>query len=182
MIRPKYYLIHSVFDPQPDKILKILHDDYLFSSSYSKYYGLYNGFPLDYVYFSLLGETLPFHSGINFILDTKVLYKRSFRYALKWIGNDIEDTIKVNYQFDDVDNILDEINQHIISVASSEPGRKMTSHEILLRKKVSLHRYLVAIGGIDMLSIDAINYIKQFYPHVKLLDELPESANELNDL
>ena len=122
----KYYIVHAVVDPRPEKILKILKDGYLYASSYTKEYGLFYGEYLDYVYFSLLGdEKISFgHGGITFIIDTKVLFRRSFRYALKWVGNDLDKTTKVNYRYDDVNKVLNKINQHIISINPSETGRK----------------------------------------------------------
>lgn len=181
--QPKYYIVHSVIDPQPEKILKILKDEHLRASSETKQFGIYHGEYLDYVFFSLFGDEKPAfgYGGVNFILDSKILLKRSFRYALKWVGNDLEKSIKVNYRIDNVNKVLDEINKHIINIDINDP-RKMTSHEIMIKKKISLHRYLVAICCKNRLSDESIEYINKNYPNVKILDEFPESANELKHI
>jgi len=173
----QYFLIHSVVDPKPDKILKILKDGYLFSSSYSGQQGI-SGIPLDYVHFTLLGKKSTFHGGINFILSTDILYRRTFRYALSWIGSKINYTTKINYRYDNVNKTLNKIDSYIYQ--QDNPKFEDTLHEILIKKKISLHRYLIAICCGQKLSNDAINYLRKYYSHVKILESFPNSANELN--
>jgi hypothetical protein len=177
----KYYLVHGVLDPYPEKILKILEDGYLYASSYTKKYGLFHGEPLDYVYFSLLGdENVSFgYAGVSFILDSTVLLKKTFRYALQWVGNDIDKSIKVDHKHDDVNQILNTINQHITSIDKAKIGKKLTSHEIMIKKRVNLHKYLVAICCESNLTEDIIGYIKKNYTNVILIDDFPNSAHEL---
>jgi len=177
----KYYLVHSVVDPQNDKILKILSDGYLYSSTYSEQQGI-SGVPLQYVYFTLLGDNISFHGGVNFIISTDILFERSFRYALSWIGSHINETTKVNYKFNDVNKVLDKINLYIDNIKKMDPDHSIMSHEILLKKKINLHRYLVAICCRKKLSSDIIIFIKNHYPNVKILDTFPKSANELNNM
>lgn len=181
MAPSKYYLVHAIIDPNSDKILKILSDGYLHSSSKSGYSGLYNE-PLDYVYFSLLGDSNKVlgHNGITLIFDTDILFKRPFRYALRWIGNDIDKSTKVDFHSDDVSKILYKINQHIIDIEPENP-LKYTSHEILLKNQVKLD-HLIAICCLDNLSIDIIAYIKSIYPKIKILKKFPESAQELDKI
>lgn len=179
----KYYLVHSVIDPNPDKILNILHDGYLYSSSHTKKYGLFYGEYLDYVYFSLLGDRKPsFGSGgVSFIINSKILYERTFRYAHGWIGNDLDKSFKVNYKFDDVGKILVQLNKYINEIDVNNP-LLMTSHEILLKKKVNLHKYLVAICCKNNLSHEIISYINKEYPNVLILNVFPSSADELDNI
>lgn len=174
----KYYLVHTVVDPNPNKILNILKDGCLYANILTKQFGLYYDDPLEYVYFSLLGDIAPFHGGFNFILDVSVLFRRSFRYALKWVGDDISNTVKINPKYHDVSKILDFINHHIIS--SSNSSFQITSHEILLKKKVKLHKYLVAVCCSDELSPIVVNHIKKYYPNVFILTSFPNSASSLN--
>ncbi len=173
----KYYLVHSVVDPSVDKILKILKDGYLFSSYTSKQQGI-SGIPLNYVHLMLLGDGSIFHGGVNFILNPKILFHQSFKYALQWIGSSIKDTIKVNHKHDDINKILDEINSHTIKTNSHD---NLFSHEILL-KKVNLHKYLVAVCCKNKLSSEIINYINEEYPNVQIIDKFPESAQDLNHI
>ncbi|AEQ60192.1 hypothetical protein [Acanthamoeba castellanii mimivirus] len=81
MSSSKYYLVHSVVEPTTEKIMKILEDGYLYASSYTGQQGIYE-IPLDYVYFTLLGDVNVSMGGFKFILNIKILHKRSFRYAL----------------------------------------------------------------------------------------------------
>jgi hypothetical protein len=177
----KYYLVHFVFNPTTDKILNILHDGYLYSSLHTKKHGLFHGEYLNYVYFSLLGDrNMSFGShGVSLIIDSRILYKQIFRYAYGWIGNDIDKSFKVNYQYDDVDKILDKLNRYINEIDINNP-LLMASHEFLL-KKVDLHKYLVAICCKNNLSSEIINYINKEYPNVLILDDFPNSAHELNN-
>ncbi len=179
----KYYLVHFVFDPTQDKIFNILHDGYLYSSSHTKKHGLFRGEYLDYVYFSLFGDHKPSFGfgGVSFIFDSKILHDRSFRYSHSWIGNDLNKSVKVSYKYDDVDKILDQLNKYINQIDANNP-LIMASHEILLKKKVNLHKYLVAICCKDNLSSEIINYIIEQYPKVIILDDFPSSASELNNL
>lgn len=75
-MNPKYYLMHSVVDPKPEKIKKILEDGYLYASSYSnqsgsqKHYHVssniptgISGIPLDYVHLTLVGDVCSFCCG-----------------------------------------------------------------------------------------------------------------------
>lgn len=114
---------------------------------------------------------------MNFVLDIKVLYKRSFRYALGWVGSNLDKTTKVNYRNDDIDEVLDLINRHIVGKISAE--QCIYTHEILLKKKVSLHRYLVAIYSKDAITDEIIEYVNQNYPGIVILNERPKSASEL---
>jgi hypothetical protein len=179
-MKKKYYLVHSVVDPRPEKILKILKDGYLYASKYTKQYGIYHGEYLDHVYLSLFGdEKVKFGSyGVTFIIDAKILFDHSFRYALNWVGDDLKKTIEVNYKYNDVDGELDKINQHIISMDEKNPN-KTTSHEILIKKKINLHEYLVAMCCSDTLTVEIIDYLHKNYPNTIILDEIPDSANEL---
>lgn len=60
----KYYLVHTVIDPQPSKILKILQDGYLYSSSITNQFGLFHGEKTYHVYFSLMSdEPIKFGTG-----------------------------------------------------------------------------------------------------------------------
>lgn len=171
----KYYLTHTVVDPNPDKILKILKDGHLYSSSFSGQQGI-SGIPLEYVYFSLLGDTRPIFGvgGITFILDSEVLFKRSFRYASGWIGGDVSKTTKVKYTYQNINKVLRKIDQY--------PKNDIMSPEILLKKRVSLDIYLVAICCNKKLTDEIINYVKIYYPYVKILDYFPKSSDQLNQL
>lgn len=179
MVSKKYYLVHTVIDPKPKKIIKILKDGYLLSSSKSKQFGLCHGEYLDYVYFMLLGsERIPFGiGGVTFIIDSSILSDHSFRYALSWIGGDIDRSIKVKRN-DDVKHILDKIDNHIQSVHDTpdNPTNKMLSHEILIKNSVDLNKYLIAICCSFSLSSESINYLKKHYPNVLILNEFPKSA------
>lgn len=106
------------------------------------------------------------------------MYNRSFRYALKWVGPEIQHTTKVHPKFDNVDQTLNKINNHISNLDPNYPGIT-TSHEILIKKKVSLHKYLVAICCQSSLSTEVIHYVKEHYPNVKILKYYPSSATEL---
>lgn len=171
-----YYLTHAIIYPKPEKILKILKDGYLLAGKYSNETGVYHDTPLEYIYFSLLGSLPPFHPGVTFILDTKLLNRRSFRYALSWLGDEIDKTTKINPRYQNIGKILDFINQHIENINLIDPKMTQFSHEILLKKKVNLHKYLVAICCRDSLSNESIEYIHKYYPSVKILDNFPESA------
>lgn len=181
----KYYLVHAVVDPTPAKIMKILLDGFLYSNIVTKQYGIYADEPLQYIYFSLFHKIITFHGGVTFILDDKILYKRSFRYALNWVGSHIEKTIKVTPK-DNVLSILNKIDRHIQQISNKESKTKivniMTSHEILIKKKVNLHRYLVAICEHDVLTDDIREYIHNYYPNVKILDTFPNSSEELTEI
>jgi len=181
--KTKYYLVHGVVDPKPEKILKILKDGYLYASSYTKQYGLFYGETLDYVYLSLLGDenVSVAYGGVSFILDISILYEKSFRYALKWVGNEIEKSIEVNHKYDDVDKILDIINEHIITIDKKNIGQKLSSHEILI-KKINLHKYLAAICCKSNLTKEIIGYVEKNYPNVVLIEKFPDSANEVSKL
>ncbi|AVL94410.1 hypothetical protein ma892 [Moumouvirus australiensis] len=178
---PKYYLVHSIVPPSSDKVLKILRDGYLYASSYSGFQGI-SGIPLDYVYFTLLGDSEAAMGGFKLILDSKILYKRSFRYALSWVGSSIESTIKVNPRKDDVNAVLDEINDYIIKTKQDETCLLPGLHEIIIKKKVDLHKYLRAICYRDKLSEQVINFIQDNYPGVMILNDFPKSASELNKI
>ena len=58
---------------------------------------------------------------------------------------------------------------------------KLHSHEILLRKKVSLHRYLVAVRC-DSNDDDIRKFIKDNYPGVIILDKNPKSASQITHI
>ncbi|AUL79777.3 hypothetical protein QJ857_gp0382 [Tupanvirus soda lake] len=179
----KYYIAHAVIDPQPEKILKILKDGFLLPSSESGKYGLFHGEKLDHVYFSLFGdEKITFGvGGVSFILSSSILFEKQFRYALAWVGNDLDKTILVDYRYDNVIEELDKINQHIISVGPNDP-RKFTSHEILIKHKVDLHKYMVAMCCKSSLTDDIIEYIKIYYPNIIILDKYPDTAKELTNM
>lgn len=68
-------------------------------------------------------------------------------------------SIEVDYRKDDVGVIIDTINEHIKSIDANSL-MKMVSHEILLKYKVNLHKYLVAICCKSSLSRDACAYSK----------------------
>jgi len=176
----KYYLVHTVLGANPELILKILKDGYLYSGFYSGRSALFGSPTAKYVYFSLLNKDNIFRGTQTFFIDEQILFDRSFRYALAWLTEDSE-TIKVKYPKDDVYKILKKIMSHIKSVSSNK-FRKIMSHEFLIKKKVNLHNYLRAVCCSDILSSDAIEYIKKYYPNVKILLTYPETANELNNI
>jgi hypothetical protein len=175
----KYYLVHTVIDPSTKKIMKILDDGYLYASYYSGIYGLYYGELLEYVYLSLLGDKQPFHGGVNFILDPKMLIRRSFRYALKWAGSDLDETKKINPGYHNIKKILDRINDHMKNL---DDYQSMYSHEILLKKKINIKKYLVAICCKNILSDETINYLRIHYPNVKILDDFPINSEKLKNI
>ncbi|ANB51143.1 hypothetical protein [Powai lake megavirus] len=177
---PKYYLIHSIVSPSSEKMLKILQDGYLYASSYSGLQGI-SGIPLDYVYFTLLGDCEVSMGGFKLILDTKILHKRSFRYALNWVGSSLDKTIKVNPKTDDVDIVLDKINDYIKS-RYTITSFTATWHEIIIKKKVNLHKYLRAICYRSKLNNQVIDYVNNNYPNIEILDDTPKSSSELNHI
>ena len=76
-----FYLNHIVFGHTPEKLMQILESGYLYSSSCPECKGniaLAGNEPMDYVYFLLLGDNVPFQGGINFILSDEILFRRSF--------------------------------------------------------------------------------------------------------
>jgi hypothetical protein len=175
----EYYLVHTVFGSTPELILKILKDGYLYSSFYTGHSALFGRSEAKYVYFSLLNKNLIF-GGITFFIDGQILFDRSFRYALGWRSEDSEN-IKVKYPKNNVHEILNKIMEYI-DVISNDERAKLMSHEILLKKKVNLHNYLVAICCNNMLTADIIKYVKEYYPGVKILDEFPKTSQELNNM
>lgn len=98
-----------------------------------------------------------------------------------WVGENIEKTTKINYRYDDVNKVLDKINSCIVDKYNANKY-VLCTHEILLKKKVSLHRYLIAVSDADDLTPEILDYLKFNYPDVKVLTELPESADELNKI
>ena len=104
----------------------------------------------------------------------------SFRYALKWVGNEIQNTTKVNYRYDDVGQVLDKVNKHIVYINKYDIHNNIGSHEILIKKKVNLHKYLVACCCSSYFTPEIIKYIKQNYPNVEIINKIPKSAHELN--
>ena len=54
------------------------------------------------------------------------------------------------------------IDKHIQKNIKENPN-EIGTHEILLGKKINLHKYLVAICCTDRLSKEIINYIKKNY-------------------
>ncbi|AEQ33372.1 DUF5846 domain-containing protein [Megavirus chiliensis] len=178
---PKYYLVHSIVASSSEKMLKILRDGHLYASSYSGLQGI-SGIPLDYVYFTLLGDSEAAMGGFKLILDSKILYKRSFRYALSWVGSKLEATTKINPRKDNVNAVLDEINDHIVRTKQDETCLLPGLHEILIKKKVDLHKYLRAVCYRDMLNKQTINFIHNNYPGVMILNDFPKSASQLNNI
>lgn len=163
-----YYLGHALINPTPDKIMKILKDGYLLSNIESGAEGFYAGSPLEYVYFSLINKSLRTSiGGVVFVINPVILNRRSFRYALSWIGDEIDKTIKVktNNSKKIIKKIIDHINAE---------DKKTFSHEILLKKKVNLDKYLVAIYPKDMLTNDVTNYLSQRYKNVRILNDETE--------
>lgn len=171
----QYYLVHAILNPNPGIVLlKILKSGYLYSSSKSGCQGL-SYCPLEYVHLSLFkNNKLLFKHTINLFLSSKILYRRSFRYALTWVGSDITYTNKVDPFFDNVNNILDKINTHLLL---DDPEK---THEILIKNKINLHMYLVAIYSIEQLSNEVIQLLRQDYPSVIILNEFPKTSDELN--
>uniref|UniRef100_A0A6G6ADV7 Uncharacterized protein n=1 Tax=Borely moumouvirus TaxID=2712067 RepID=A0A6G6ADV7_9VIRU len=178
---PKYYLVHSIVAPSSEKMLKILQDGYLYASGHSGFQGL-SGIPLDYVYFTLLGDSEAAMGGFKLILDIKILYKRSFRYALSWVGSKLEATTKVNPRKDDVNAVLDEINDYTVTQKQNKTSFSAAWHEIIIKKKVDLHKYLRAVCYRDKLSEQVINFIQDNYPDVMIINDFPKSASELNKI
>ena len=178
-----YYIIHKIYIPSTEKILNILEDGYLCPSSETNESGLYPGGTLRHIYFSLFGNIKDINTlaGITLILDPVILYKYPFRYALTWIGNDLNKSIKANPKYDNINEILQKINKHIQKNIKENPN-EIGTHEILLNKKINLHKYLVAICCTKRLSKEIINYIKKKYPNTMLLDEYPETAQKLNNM
>lgn len=176
-----YYLLHKLFGPSDDKILSILYDGFLYPSSKTLSSGMFPGGLLQYVFLSLYNKyNVIITGGINFVIDTSILDDHSFRYALSWRGCSIDDSIYVDPLFHDVDKILDRINSSVESQFQKDQYA-LCSHEILL-KKVDLHKYLVAISGANMISDRVKKVIRKNYPHVLLVDNLPQSADVLNDM
>ncbi len=176
-----YYLLHKIFDPTDDKILSILYDGFLYPSSKSLISGIFPAGFLQYVFLSLFNKNnADITGGINFVIDTAILDDHSFRYALSWCGGSINDSFYVDPLFHNVDKILDRINTNVELLYSKNPDTTC-SHEIFL-KKVDLHKYLVAISGANRLSNHVKYVIRKKYPHVLLLNKLPESAVILHDM
>ncbi|XWV26677.1 hypothetical protein QJ857_gp0383 [Tupanvirus soda lake] len=180
---PKYYLVHKIVNPQPDKILKILRDGYLRPSKETKESGIFPAGSLDHIYFSLFGSVKDIYAlaGITFILDSKILYERPFRYALTWAGNVLEKSIPVNPEYDDVSEVLNKIDKHIINMVQNEPD-EIGTHEILLKDKINLHKYMVAICCYNRLSADVIDYVNHNYPNVEIINKIPNTSTELTKM
>ena len=68
-------------------------------------------------------------------MDISLLYKHCFRFALKWISNEIDKTIKVNPIYDDINKISNDINQHVLNISpNNSNAKKMVLHELLIKK------------------------------------------------
>lgn len=168
-----------------------MEDGHLYASSYSeqsgpqKHYRVssdiptgISGIPLDYIHLTLVGNVCSFCCGVSFILDHRILFKRSFRYALSWVGSNIDRTIKVNYQHDDVYQTLEKINAHTVT-KQHDLSACIHSHEILLKKEINLHKYLIAICCLHQLTDDIVHYVKTNYPRVHILNARPKSATDI---
>ncbi|XWV25376.1 hypothetical protein QJ856_gp0388 [Tupanvirus deep ocean] len=180
---PKYYLVHKIVNPQSDKILKILRDGSLRSSKETNEPGIFPAGLLDRIYFSLFGTIKDVYAlaGITFILNAKILYERPFRYALTWTSDKLEKSILVDPKYDNVSEILDQIDRHINDVVQSEPD-EIGTHEILLKDKINLHKYMVAICCYNRLSSDVIDYVNRFYPNVEIIYKIPDTATDLTKM
>ena len=94
-----------------------------------------------------------------------------------WKGS-VDGTIKVDYRRDDVQEVLDGINADLSTYEKGD-FKMLFSHEILLKRKANLHKYLVAVCCGNALSSEAKSYIQEFYLGVKILDEFPKSSDEM---
>lgn len=173
----EYHLVHAVLGSNPGLVLKILKDGYLYSGFETGNSALFGSPTAKYIYFSLLNEDITFKHAVTFIINGQILYDRPFRYSLGWFTEDLDMNIEAKHQ--DINKILQKIANHIKLVSDDELKRSM-SHEILIRKQVNLHKYLVAICCSQLLTPNIINYVKQYYPRVKILDKFPETSQELN--
>ena len=115
-------------------------------------------------------------------MDISLLYKHCFRYALKWIGNEFDKTIKVDPIYDDINKISNDINQHFLNISPNNANaKKMVSHELLI-KKISLCKYLLVIYCYDDLISKIVDYVKHNYPLVKILENFTNFASVFNNI
>ena len=171
-----YYLAHAILNSNPKRVLnEILKSGYLLASDISGNQGM-SYTPLEYIHFSLFKDKKPlFERTINLFISSKILYKRSFRYAFRWVGTDISSTIKVNPRKcskSTINRILNKINKYTLNPDNY--------YEILIKNKVNLHKYLVAISPREKLGEKIINFIHKNYPNILILDSFPESSSKLN--
>ena len=170
----QFYLTHSTDE---NNLIGMINDGYIYSGIYANRSRLFGSPTSRYVYLSLLGDISSNFQNITLFLSDRVLFNRSFRYAFGWFTEDaLEKTIKVDHKRDNVLEHLESLNDHILK------SNNVTSHEILLKKKVNLDKYLVAVCCKNNISSNTINLIKSIYPKVKILDNNPISASNLYEM
>ena len=173
----RYCLTHSSVGTDEEMILKILKSGYLYAGFYTKNYRLFGRPEAKYVYFTLYDPNNPHKFGYNFFISDRILYHRSFRHSLGWHSEDSDVNTKVKYPKDNIKKILAEITSHIINLVGS--ARAWMGHEILIKKKVNLHKYLVGISSCCGFSNEFREYVNFYYPATKLFDEYPNNMTEI---
>lgn len=199
-----YYLVHCVMgygeltSDNQRVIDKIFKDGYLYCSKYTKIESRSHN-PHDYVYLSLLNKYLICKYGINLVFSDKLLLHRTFRYNYNWHGFIYDETVRVKTKNKEIImKHLNNLEKFIIknaeenvkaqkanqAVIKSNNGAlrvpfDFCSHEIFIKKKINLHKYLIAVTIHGDKFTKTIKYITKHYPHVKILKEVPDTSTEL---
>lgn len=188
------YLIHSLYENDVDKIMQIFIHGYFYASFYKNTFSSFYIIDLlkpKYVHLQILDHPSDFHvdnpfkADITLILSDQILYHQSWNYSLEWISDDeINKTTKVRYPnksnnnvqakyIIQVQNIIQIIKDHIKNVRN-DPRYNIISHEILIKHKIDLHKYLIAIYSKNNLSPEISKYLESNYPNVKIINNVDD--------
>jgi hypothetical protein len=109
----------------------------------------------------------------TFILDSELLLEQPFMLIVGWTGgggNGIKiNPKKINKSV--LHNLLVDFRKKFMKENENNfiPGLKnLMTHEIVLKKPVDLHKYLLAIKKSSLNNQD-LQYVKENYPNVKLI-------------
>jgi hypothetical protein len=110
----------------------------------------------------------------TFILDISLLMEQIFWLNIGWQAGITDNSIKINPKNitkENLTNILTEFQNEVIEdhKKTKIPGFKnLFTNEVLVKKPVDLHKYLLAINKNSLMK-DDIAYMKINYPNVKLI-------------
>jgi hypothetical protein len=142
-----YYLLHGTDTPHLEKILK---QGYILSGKYlpdtETRLGGWEKLPYVYcnIYFDDI-KNLPYSFGYSLIINPKIIRDHGMIFNIGWKVHPAENSIYIKPNDIDHDKKINFIKEYIKNPISSSTLPPMMTHEVLIKDKIDVHKYLIGL-------------------------------------
>lgn len=180
-----FYLVHGTDFPH---LKKILEQGYIYSGKYlpddETRLGGWEKLPYIYcnIYFDDI-KNLPHSFGYTLIINPKIIIDKGIIYNIRWHVHPNKDSIYIkprDIDYDEKINLIKELVKNPPQAPNNLKLPEFMQHEILIKDKIDIHKYLSGIilpnmEGFDDNIKDILK--KNNYNNVKIFTKLPDTKD-----